>query len=192
MKIGLTGGIGSGKSTVTDYLIERGYRVIDADKVARDITEPGSSVLEKLKAEFGSGVIRKDGSLDRKQLAAVVFADDDKRKILDSITHREIYDIIVAELNKRPDETVFADAALLFETGLDREVDMVWVVTADKDERVKRVTVRDDAEESQVLARIESQMDDEEKCRAADEVIDNSGSKEDLRKKVSELLDKYA
>ncbi|MEA4922090.1 MAG: dephospho-CoA kinase [Eubacteriaceae bacterium] len=192
MKIGLTGGIGSGKSTVTDYLIERGYRVIDADKVARDITEPGSSVLEKLKAEFGSGVIRKDGSLDRKQLAAVVFADDDKRKILDSITHREIYDIIVAELNKRPEETVFADAALLFETGLDREVDMVWVVTADKDERVKRVTVRDDAEESQVLARIESQMDDEEKCRAADEVIDNSGSKEDLRKKVSELLDKYA
>ena len=93
MKIGITGGIGSGKSTVTDYIIKRGYQVFDADKIAHEIEEPGGGVLLKLASVFGPEILAEDGSLDRKTMAAVVFSDDKKRKILNDITHREIHAI---------------------------------------------------------------------------------------------------
>lgn len=191
LKIGLTGGIGSGKSTVTGYLRQKGYTVADADEVAREIVMPGAPALKKLQQAFGSGILAEDGSLRRKALADIVFADEKKRKILDDITHGEIYDIIVRRLDRAEGDLAFCDAALLFESGLDREMDAVWLVTADEKVRIQRVAARDNTDAAHVRARIESQLDDSSKIKSADEVIDNSGSKEELFTQVEELLKKY-
>lgn len=191
MKIGITGGIGSGKSTVSEYLLKLGYEVVDADLIAREITMAGSETLNKLAKEFGPEIIETDGNLNRKKLGEIVFTDKEKRNVLDSITHREIYDIILDRFKKNKDKIVFLDAALLFETGLDREVDAIWVIVADKDKRVQRVVKRDETTAEHVLNRIESQLSDEEKEREADYVIDNTGTKEELYGKVRELLVKY-
>ncbi|MGI6737714.1 MAG: dephospho-CoA kinase [Anaerovoracaceae bacterium] len=192
MKIGITGGIGSGKSTVTACLRELGYTVIDADEISHEITRPGSPVLTRLRTAFGDGIFAAGGALDRAALASLVFDDAAKRKTLDEITHGEIYDIIVGRLNRSDGLLRFVDAPLLFETGLDRETDAVWVVTAAADERVRRVAQRDHVGAAQVRARIAAQLDDRSRCAAADEVIVNQGTKEELRARVAELVEKYA
>ncbi len=192
--IGLTGGIATGKSTVSEYLKEKGIPVIDADIVSREVTEKGSPALDMLAEKFGSGMIKEDGTLDRKALGAIVFSDSEKRKELNAILHKSIMDSIdekVEAFRKSGEHDIaVVDAALLIESGFDKKMDQVWVVVSDMEERVKRIMERDDVTAEFAEKKIASQLSDEERLKKADEVINNSGSVEDLREQVDRLLEK--
>lgn len=193
--IGLTGGMGSGKSTVSAYLAENtGIPVIDADKIAHDITEPGQPTLTRLEEAFGSGIIRADGTLDRKKLAGIVFPSQEKKELLDRITHGAIREQINREIEAADREqkpAVILDVPLLMETGMDAQCDAVWVVTADMKVRIDRISARDNIGEEEINARIARQMSDGERFSRADEIIDNSGDKETLYREIKRLVQKY-
>lgn len=191
-KIGITGGIGSGKSTVSEYLIKEGYDIIDCDKIARDIVTPEFGLLKKLALIIGPEILNQDGTLNREKTSEIVFASDEKRKLLNDITHEAIRDIILQRFQNASSDPIFVDAALLFETGFADELDVIWVVKADESLRKKRVFERDETDIENIEARMNAQMDDGEKEKLADEIIDNSGSKEELFKHIEELLKKYA
>lgn len=193
--IGLTGGIGAGKSTVTDYLREQGYFVIDADAIAHQITEKGSPALKKIALCFGAEVLYEDGSLNRKKLAAFVFSDEEKKRQLEQLTTVEVVYIIKNQLDDlRKDgklDIVFVDAPLLFETGADQLTDMVWLVDADLEARISRVMDRDRASREAVVSRVQNQMDSSEKKKLSAEIIDNSKGKEELYQQIEYLLMRY-
>jgi dephospho-CoA kinase len=189
LKIGITGGIGSGKSTVTDYITEQGYQVFDADKIAHEIVMPDGRAIGRLVSAFGEDIVMKDGNLDRKALAAIVFSDKEKRKVLNDITHAEIRDIIMEGLENPQSDPVFADVPLLFETGFYKEVDRVWLVTAPEETRIRRVSERDGASSAEVKARIDSQMPESEKRALADRIINNDGSLAELYAQIDRLLE---
>ncbi|NLY71848.1 MAG: dephospho-CoA kinase [Clostridiales bacterium] len=187
--IGLTGGIGTGKSTVSEYLIELGYKVIDADKISREIVEPNSETLNKIAKEFGDEILLQDGSLNRKKLADIVFSDPDKKALLDSIMHTKIIDIIIERAKSYDNEKfVFLDVPLLYETNMDELVDMVWVVDADEETRINRIMIRDKLTREQAIDRINNQMSQSEKVKKADYVIDNSGDKYTLYNQINNIL----
>lgn len=194
--IGLTGGIGAGKSTVSAILKEAGYPILDADKISHEITEKGSETLVKLADVFGRKMILPDGNLDRKKLASVVFSDDQKLRQLEEITTKEVVRIISERLktlkSEGHHEIVFVDAPLLFESGADRLTDLVWMVDADMEVRIRRVMERDGVSRQEVLQRIDSQMSSAEKAARSEIVIDNSEGKEALCRKVKHLLRNYA
>lgn len=193
--IGLTGGIGAGKSTVTDYLREQGYFVIDADAIAHQITEKGSPALKKIALCFGAEVLYEDGSLNRKKLAAFVFNDEEKKRQLEQLTTVEVVYIIKNQLDDlRKDgklDIVFVDAPLLFETGADQLTDMVWLVDADLEARISRVMDRDRTSREAVVSRVQNQMDSSEKKKFSAEIIDNSKGKEELYQQIEYLLMRY-
>lgn len=194
--IGLTGGIGSGKSTVSAYLKEQGYLILDADQIAHDITKKGSPVLQKIADAFGADMLDADGNLQRKKLAAVAFSTLENKALLESMTTAEVVRLIsetVAQLRKTKDyDIIFIDAPLLFEAGVDRLTDLVWMVSADEEIRIERVMNRDQISRTDVLQRIANQMSNEEKIRRSQEIIDNSSGKEELYRQVKALLEKYA
>ncbi len=194
--IGLTGGIGAGKSTVSDFLLDKGFTVIDADKIARQMTEKGSKTLQALTSAFGEDILLEDGALDRKKLAAVVFSDDEKRLVLEELTTKEVVRIMearVADLRAEAcAELVFIDAPLLFEAGADRLCDAIWLVDADMDVRVSRVMMRDGVCAEDVKKRMAKQMSSAEKASRSTDIIDNSKGKEALYQRVEQLLEKYA
>lgn len=192
--IGLTGGIGTGKSTVSEYLAERGYPIIDADKIAREIVEVGQPALKEIEKKFGKDIINHDGSLNRKALATIVFSDNSKRKVLEDITMPQICKIIserVDLLKKQAVKIAFLDAPLLFEAGLDSIVDFIFCVDADLETRINRVCERDGSTRDDVVARIHSQMSNDDKMKASDEIIDNSKGLSELHNIIDELLVKY-
>ncbi len=202
MIIGITGGIGTGKTTVAEYLAEKGYLVISADKVAREIVEPGSPALEDLAREFGNEIIREDGSLDRQKLAALAFADKYKKKRLDELTHGRIIEIMMerarAYINFQayhfPDEKtpiVFMEVPLLFESGMDKMVDKIWVIDAPMDVRMSRIRLRDGLTMEDIKKRLEYQLDSMERRKMADLILENDGDKEDLYMSVDYALNKY-
>lgn len=192
--IGLTGGIGTGKSTASSYLAKLGFSVIDADKISREAVAAGSPLLEKLKETFGEEIMLPDGGLDRKALGAMVFSDNAKRKQLDGLMHGEILRIIRSRTEEERKsgkcEAVFIDAPLL-ETGLDRDCGQVWLITAADEIRIARVMARDGLTEKEVQARIDGQMSESEKRRRADILIENSGSPGELYRQLDEQLDKW-
>ena len=194
--IGLTGGIGSGKSTVSTYLREQGYLILDADQIAHDITKKGSPVLQKIADAFGADMLDAEGNLQRKKLAAVAFSTSENKARLESLTTAEVVRLIsdaVAQLRKTKDyDIIFIDAPLLFEAGVDRLTDLVWMVSADEEIRIERVMNRDQISRADVLQRIANQMSNEEKIRRSQEIIDNSSGKEELYRQVKALLEKYA
>lgn len=194
--IGLTGGIGSGKSTVSAYLKEQGYLILDADQIAHDITKKGSPVLQKIADAFGADMLDAEGTLQRKKLAAVAFSTPENKALLESMTTAEVVRLIsetVAQLRKTKDyDIIFIDAPLLFEAGVDRLTDFVWMVSADEEIRIERVMNRDQISRTDVLQRIANQMSNEEKIRRSQEIIDNSSGKEELYRQVKALLEKYA
>jgi dephospho-CoA kinase len=184
LRIGLTGGIGSGKSTVAELLAERGAWVVDADRIAREVVEPGTPGLAAVVAEFGSGVLTADGALDRPALAAVVFGDPAARARLDAVVHplvRARAAELVAEAP--PDAVVVHDVPLLVETGQAGAHDLVLVVETDVETRVSRLLQRglsaDDAR-----ARIASQATDEQRRAVADVVLRNDGDRDQLAAQV--------
>jgi len=208
--VGLTGGIGSGKSTVSDYLISKGFHVLDADRIAREIVLPGSEMLIRLAAVFGKKIIQKDGSLDRKKLGEIVFSDPEKRKKLDSMMHLEILELIherifqireeaeksaVAAIDPQQaarNKVIFIDAPLLFETGLDQSVEEIWVIDADEETRIRRIMERDGLKREEILDRIKSQMTRDEKNKRADVILDNTGDPEALYRQIELLLQKIS
>ena len=191
-KIGLTGGIGSGKTTVAAMLAEAGFRVVDADKIAREIMEPGSPVLAKIAEEFGHDVLKVDGSLDRAELARRAFADKGATQQLNAITHPAIRaesnrQFIQAETDGAP--VAVYDMPLLIELGLNKDMDLTVVVDVDAEERVKRLLTSRGLDEADARARIKQQIDDGARKAAADWVIDNNGPVENLAPQVERLIE---
>lgn len=188
--IGLTGSISTGKTQVSNYLRDRGEKVIDADLIAREVVDLGA-VKEKIKEAFGHDIY-KDDELDRKALGEIVFRDKEKRQVLNEIEHPEIYKIILEEV-KNSKGRVFVDIPLLFESqhlnekyGLD--FDEVWLVYVSRETQVKRLIKRDRISKGYALEKINSQMSVEDKKIMADVIIDNSGSLEKTFKQVEENL----
>lgn len=185
--VGLTGGIGSGKSTVSAMLAERGAEIIDADRIAREVVLPGTPAWCKIRDHFGPEVLLADGHIDRAALAGKVFADPAKLALLNQITHPEIFARIadrLEELHVR-DVVVVLDAALLLETGLAQRVDMVIVTHSPRELRVERLVARGLGSQ-QAKVRMASQLSEDERLARADLVIDNSGSLEDLVEQVDD------
>jgi dephospho-CoA kinase len=178
LKVGLTGGIASGKSTVARVFAELGAHVIDADAVARDLVPPGSPALAQVAKVFGTRVLRPDGALDRAALGAIVFADDEKRRTLEDILHPPILEEIdrrVAELERSGTVgTVVVDAALILELGLQARYDAVVVVWATPEQQEQRLVRRDGISTEEARRRIAAQMPLAQKRLRADFVVDNS------------------
>jgi dephospho-CoA kinase len=184
LRIGLTGGIGSGKSTVSRLLAQRGAHVVDADVLAREAVAPGSPGLAAVVAAFGEGVLGSDGALDRPALAAVVFGNPTARATLDGIVHPIVRARAVETISALPgDAVVVQDIPLLVETGQAASFDLVLVVEADVEIRVARLVQRGLAEDD-ARARIAAQATDEQRRAVADVVLDNSGTPEHLAEQV--------
>lgn len=184
LRIGLTGGIGSGKSTVSALLAQRGAVVVDADRIAREVVEPGTPGLAQVVEAFGEGVLGADGSLDRPALAAVVFTDPEARARLDGIVHPLVRARTAELVAAAPDDAVLVnDVPLLVETGQAGSYDLVLVVEADPELRVTRLVGRGLSEED-ARARIAAQATDEQRRAVADVVLDNSGTPEQLAEQV--------
>jgi dephospho-CoA kinase len=188
--IGLTGGIGTGKSTVARILSARGIPVIDADELARAAVEPGQPALNDLRAAWPD-TIAADGRLDRKALAAIVFADPRARQRLEGILHPRIVALAhqrAAALARAGHAAAFYEASLLVETGRHGDLDGLVVVDAPEDVRIARVVARDGLTPAQVRARIAAQAPMSEKRRLADFVVENGGDVEALEAQVTALL----
>ena len=197
IKIGLCGGIGSGKSVVSKYLREQGYPVIDADEIAHEITEPGSEMNARLASAFGVDILGGHGELMRKLLAERAFSTPENKRMLDEITHEEILKRIEDELSELSMAEAtglyypgfcFIDAPLFFEAGLERYCDLVWLIHADRELRMERASKRDGAKREDIERRDLLQMSEEERIERADLVIDNNGSKEELFEAVRAAL----
>ena len=187
--VGITGGIGTGKSTVCSFLKELGAEVIDADRIGKTILMPGKPAYYKVIERFGCGVLAKDGTVDRKALGRIIFEDSKARMELDALTHPAIkdeIDIKFAEHASEGDCIVALEAPLLFEAGMEVTVDEVWVVTCSPGEQLKRVMARGFTEE-EAEARIAAQMPLAEKVGRADHVIFTDGSKDETRAQVAVL-----
>jgi dephospho-CoA kinase len=184
LRIGLTGGIGSGKSTVAALLAARGAVVVDADRIAREVVAPGTPGLAQVVEAFGEGVLAADGSLDRQALAAIVFGDARARGRLDGIVHPLVRARSVERLAAVPEDAVVVnDVPLLVETGQADSYDLVLVVEADPGTRVSRLVQRGLTAED-ARARMAAQASDEQRRAVADVVLDNSGTQEELAEQV--------
>jgi dephospho-CoA kinase len=191
--IGLTGGIGSGKSAVSRCFEHLGVPVIDADQVAREVVRPGEPALADIAATFGADLIRTDGSLDRGLLRERVFADPAARRRLEGILHPRIRARMREQLAVLPGDTPYAVFVipLLFETGQREMVDRVLVVEAAEAVRIARVTQRDGVSEGQVRRILAAQCSADERATGADDLIRNEGSESALAAKISALHEKY-
>lgn len=190
---GLTGGIASGKSAVAARLRERGVPIIDADALARDAVAVGSAGLAEVVTAFGDGVLTPEGALDRKTLAAVVFTDDAKRKLLNSIVHPRVTALTLehaARLRDAGEPLACYEAALIVENGVADMFRPLVVVAAPEDVQVARACARDRATPDEARARIRAQMPLADKIKVADLVIENDGTLEDLLRKTDDVLAK--
>lgn len=185
LRIGLTGGIGSGKSTVARLLVDRGAVLVDADRIAREVVEPGTPGLAAVAEAFGDGVLTADGALDRPALAAVVFGDAGQRARLDGIVHPLVRARAAELVAAAPqDAVVVQDVPLLVETGQAGSYDLVLVVRTDEETRVRRLVGRG-LPEADARARIASQATDEQRAAVADVVLSNDGDEEELAGRVA-------
>ncbi|MBE3594107.1 MAG: dephospho-CoA kinase [Candidatus Carbobacillus altaicus] len=194
MIIGLTGGIATGKSTVSRLLQKRGFPVIDADQVARDVVRPGEEALAEIVRVFGEDMLKEDGTLDRKRLGVRIFEDDEARKTLEAILHPRIRARMLEAIQKIETISpypVIVDVPLLFETGWDRLTDANIVVFAPPDVQKKRLMARDQLSEKEAYERIQAQWPLEEKVKRADWVLDNSGDENALAREVERLIEHW-
>ena len=190
MRIAITGSIACGKSTVLHFLQARGYPVIDADVVSRALTAPGGEALPAIREAFGDGVF--DGEvLNRKALADVVFSDPAAKSRLEAILHPLIRARMLHFLDQQEGRLAFAEVPLLFETGMERDYDAVWVVSAPEHVRIERLRTRDGLNESDALKRIHAQMPLSEKEKRADAVISTDGPFSEIERQLDELLAEY-
>ena len=191
LTVGLTGGIGSGKSTVAKMLAELGAPSFDADKVGHDIYSPGGPAYKDVIAAFGDGVVASDGTIDRKKLGPIVFADPAQLKRLESIVHPRMFERMremVAQMRAQGvTAPIVIEAAILIEAKWQPLFDEIWLVMAPRERVIERVELERGLKREQTEARIKAQLSDDERRKHASLVIDNSGTIEDLRAKVTVL-----
>lgn len=193
--IGLTGGIGSGKTSVADLLRSHGLPVIDADQLARDIVEPGQPALAELAAAFGTDILHGNGTLNRAELAARAFADEESIERLNAITHPRIMalrDELIDAARTAGEPAVIYDMPLLVEKGQHTDMDLVAVVHVDVDKRIERMVTGRGLEEGDVRRRMAAQATDDERLAVADVVIDNNGPREKLEPQAQALVDRIS
>lgn len=189
MNIGITGSIACGKSTVSDYLIAKGYTIIDADKLGH-VALTSNDVKRKLSEKFGDEIL-ENNEISREKLGKLVFGNDDNLKILNSIIHPKIKELILKLQEQHKDEDlVFLDIALLYEANFIDLVEKVAVVYVDEDVQLERLMTRNSLSKVEALKRIESQMSPQEKASLGDFVINNSYRKEDTFQQIDEILEK--
>ncbi len=189
--IGLTGGIATGKSTVSKMLTDLGQKVVDADLLAREVVEPHSFGLEGLIGVFGRKILSSDGALNRAALADLIFSDQEAKKVVENITHPLIHWRAQQEfsaLRKQGLPVAFYDAALIFERNLTPIFDEILVVRTDMETQVQRLVKRDNLTRERALKRLEAQWPIEKKAALAHRIIDNSGDVQNTRKQVEELV----
>ena len=191
--VGLTGGIASGKSTVSRLLRSWGAFVADADEISRHALDVGTACYAQTVSAFGRGILLADGTVDRKKVAGIVFSDPQALSTLNGIIHPFVRETIRVDSESAfaaaPDRLIVWDVPLLFETGYEKEVATTVVVTARQSLRVQRIVDRDGSTKAAALRRIRAQMPDREKVRRADHVIRNNGSLEELEQRTREVFD---
>jgi dephospho-CoA kinase len=190
--VGLTGGIATGKSTVSALLRQLGCEIIDADLLAREVVEPGQPAWTTIVAEFGQDVLTGDGTLDRKKLGAIVFADPERRRRLEAITHPAIRERFQARLDELAEKgftgIVIFDAAVMIESGNYKNMDRLVVVVTDEPTQMSRLQGRDGTDDAEGRRKIASQMPLSEKAKLADYVIDNSGDRHATAEQVGRVF----
>ncbi|AHL72400.1 dephospho-CoA kinase [Bacillus altitudinis] len=192
--IGLTGGIASGKSTVSQMIKEKGIRVVDADIIAKEAVSKGSAALHQIVQTFGEEVLLPNGELNRQQLGAIIFSDEEKRKKLNAIVHPEVRKEMLEQRDEgvSNNETfVVLDIPLLFESKLEGLVDRIIVVYTTPELQLSRLMNRNDLSEEEALNRIHSQQSLEEKCQKADRVIENTKDLAFIRKQLENILNEW-
>lgn len=194
LRVGLTGGIGSGKSTASNFFEAFGSFVINADEEAKKLISSNETVQHELIAEFGTDIIDVSGQINKAKLAKIAFQDEDHQQTLNSVIHPYIYDSIDNQFNRVLKNGKFdifiVDGALIFESGYDVHMDYIIVVTALLKNRIERALGRKTLSRDEILKRINLQWSEEEKVNLADFVIHNDGSEEDLKNNVKSLIEK--
>ena len=192
MIYGLTGGIGAGKSAVANMLKERGFRVLNADDISREVTQKDSPLLRLLVKDFGIDIIQEDGELNRRKLAEIAFADRDKTRRLNELVQTAILVRAIEKVSRlrflHKDDVIFFEVPMLFEAGWDNFVNKIWLVTAPTEQRVSRVMERDGLSQDEIMARIKLQMTEDEKVKRSDVIINNNGDLNDLEKQVDAAI----
>jgi dephospho-CoA kinase len=194
--VGLTGNIASGKTEVAKIFKELGAKIIDADRIAREVVELGEPAWQEIVDEFGSNILNSDGSINRRKLGEIIFNDDTRREHLNRITHPRIMNKIKETIDQYKKENVnlvIIEAALIVERGgLLNVIDELIVVSADAETQIERIMTRDGLQRDEALSRMESQMPISEKTKHAAYIIDNSRSLGETRKQVEEIWKKIS
>ena len=194
LRVGLTGGIGSGKSTASQHFNSLGAYVINADEEAKNLISTNETVQNELIAEFGTDIIDGTGSVNKKKLARIAFQDQDHQQRLNSVVHPYIYNLIDKKfnqvLNVGKHDIFIVDGALIFESGYDVHLDYVIVVTAQIKHRMERALGRETLSREEILKRIEFQWPEKEKVNLADFVVHNDGTEKELHKNIEGLVKK--
>jgi dephospho-CoA kinase len=192
--VGLTGGMGSGKTLAASFFKELGAFVLDADLICRKLVEPEQPAYKEISKNFGKEVFTDSGNLDRKRLANIIFKNPQKKEILEGILHPKVFEIeelqYEAIRNEYLNAVVIVDAALLIESGNYKKMDKVIVVNSDKKNQIDRIIARSQMSQDEVITRINNQMPSEEKVRYADFILENSLDKDSLRSKVIDIYEK--
>ena len=189
--VGLTGGIGSGKTAASDRFASHGITVVDGDVVARQVVEPGTEALRKIIAKFGPGILQANGELDRASLREWVFSQPDDRLWLEALLHPLIGQEVIAQLNAASSPYAVLVSPLLVDAGQTALCDRVLVVDVPEQVQIERTCRRDDNSEELVKQIIATQTSRERRLAAATEVLDNTGTLEDLQRRVDELHERY-
>ena len=194
LKVGLTGGIGSGKSTASRYFESLGAFVLDADEEAKNLITSNETVQHELISEFGTDIIDGTGRVNKKKLARIAFQDEDHQQRLNSVVHPYIFNLIDKEFNRvfndKKHGVFIVDAALIYETGFDAHLDYVIVVTAHLKNRMERALGRETLSREEILKRVGFQWPEEEKVNMADFVVHNDGTEVELQKNIESLIKK--
>ncbi len=189
--IGLTGGIASGKSTVTEYLKSRGIFVIDCDKESRALLMKGEECYDRIVEEFGNDIVAEDGQIDRKKLAEKVFGTEGNVKKLNAIVHplvRKRAEELIEAYRVLGERWILLDAPLLLEARMNEICDEIWVIYIPEELQIQRAMARDNSTREQVIARMKKQMPSDEKLTYADRIILNDGTQQDLYNKIDEMI----
>jgi len=191
LKIGLTGGIGSGKSTVASLFSALGIPVFDADDIVHALLQHDTPTYSEIVSTFGSNILLQDMEIDRKKLKEIIFNDTNKRKALEQILHPRVYDVLINQANKEQTPYCILSIPLLFETNGQIYVDRVLVIDSDIDQQIRRTVKRDHLSATEIHKIIDSQIGRSERLALADDVIHNDGTINKLRKQVEQLHKQY-
>ena len=196
LKVGLTGGIGSGKTAASDYFASLGVPVIDTDIIARTLVQPDSPALQRILDEFGKHLLNEKGQLDRAKLAQYIFNDATKRRRLEAILHPLITQQMQQQLaaltaTEQPSYVIIV-IPLLLETGMQTLVDRILVIDADENTRIKRVQDRDQRSQQDIKAIIQNQINRESRLQQADDILNNNGNLQDLYTRIDHLHKQYS